>query len=126
MSILLGILGQWKYAVYGVLVAGLVLGGWTANGWRLEAAQAKIVRAELRNEVERRVRADADRLALAKEILEGEGKTIENTRVVKERIYVRIKDNAGCDLVGLSGVLNRTRAGLPPAADGPDPATATP
>jgi hypothetical protein len=55
---------MWAYAkaaIIVVLTISLFVGGWKANGWRLEAQAAEVLRLELRNELQRRVKSDADR-----------------------------------------------------------------
>ena len=102
------------------MVAGIV--AWQANGWRLEAAQTKIVRAELRHELERRVQSDADRLAMQRKLTQAESRMGTGVKIITKTIRENVKDNPDCDIDDpIAGMLNRARAG-----DLPSTATVTP
>lgn len=91
-----GLLANWRFAVYGLAVAGLLIAGWTANGWRIEAAQARGARLELRNEQQRRVQADADRLALQVKLSAAEARIGTGVRIVTRTIREYISDKPDC------------------------------
>lgn len=111
---------QWAFT--GLFVAGLILAGWTANGWRLRAAQAEGYRLELRNELQRRVMADAKRLTLQRQLETAQAQVVERVKVVKQTVVKYVAQNPACDLPDpVASQLQRLRAGndVPTAAGGP-------
>lgn len=123
---------MWHYAQWaftGLFVAGLILAGWTANGWRLRAAQAEGYRLELRNELQRRVAADAKRLALQRQLDAAQAQVIERVKVVKQTVTKYVERKPECDLNDAVALrLQQLRQGndVPPAPDEPaDAGTAT-
>lgn len=113
-----------KYALAGLFVASLIILGWTANGWRLKAAQADVARIELRNEIERRVKADADRLSLQVKLSEAEARIGTGVRIVTKTIRQYVHDEIDCRLHSpVSDGLRSLRAGELPLTT-PEPATA--
>lgn len=125
---------QWRWAVAGLLVAAGLILGWSANGWRLKAAQAADLRILLRNETERRVAADAARLTaqrlqkqadtlrleMQKRLTAAEARINARTRAAIKQVYVHVPDNRDCDLGDEPvGMLNRARAGLDPMPAAP-------
>jgi len=123
-----GLLANWRFAVYGLAVAGLLIAGWTANGWRIEAAQARGARLELRNEQQRRVKADADRLDLQVRLSAAEARIGTGVQVVTKTIRQYVHDEIDCRLASpVSDRLRDLRAGvLPTAAPGAVAARTTP
>jgi len=117
---------MWLYAKAAIIVCLsilLVMGGWKANGWRLEAHAAEVLRLELRAELERRVRADADRLSLQVKLSEAEAKIGTGVKIVTKSIREFIHDSAPCRISApVSDQLRQLRAGVMPAAT-PEPAT---
>lgn len=117
---------MWHYAQWaftGLFVAGLILAGWTANGWRLRAAQAEGYRLELRNELQRRVAADAKRLALQRQLETAQAQVIERVKIVKQTVTKYVPaPNPACDLPDpVASQLQRLRQGgddVPAAPDG--------
>ena len=102
-------------------VLGLVYAGWVANGWRLEAQDAKAARLELSHERERRVRADSERLRVQEALEAAAVKVVERVKVVKQTVTKYVPQNPECDLPDpVAGQLQRLRQGgdMPPAADG--------
>jgi hypothetical protein len=125
--LLAAILSQGRFAIYGLLAAGLVIGGWTANGWRLEAANARGLRAALQSEMAARVEADAARVALGMQLSEAEAAIITGTKVVREKVKTHVPASADCNIPdGFRLLLERARSGLPPAADPTPTAPAQP
>ncbi len=118
-----------KIAGVGLFVASLLILGWQANGWRIKAAQAEVARLELRNEIERRVKADADRLALQVQLSAKEAKIGAGVKVVTKTIREYIHDTVPCRISApVSNSLRALRAGetiLPPAPSQP-PAAGVP
>ena len=108
-----------KIAGAGLFVASLLILGWKANGWRIQAAQAEVARLVLRNEIERRVQADADRLALQVKLSDAEARIGTSVRIVTKTIKQYVKDVPDCRISGpVSDGLRALRAGetiLPPA-----------
>jgi hypothetical protein len=118
---------MWAYAkaaIAVVLFISLFVGGWKANGWRLEAQAAEVLRLELRNELQRRVKADADRLSLQVKLSEAEARIGTGVRIVTKTIKQYVKDAPDCRIAApVSNGLRDLRAGILPAA-APEPATA--
>ena len=56
----------------GLFCAALIILGWRVNGWRIQAAEAAVLHAELRHELERRVASDADRLAMQEKLTQAQ------------------------------------------------------
>ena len=113
-----------KAAIIVVLFISLFVGGWKANGWRLEAQAAEVLRLELRAELERRVRADADRLSLQVKLIEAEAKIGTGVKIVTKSIREFIHDKPDCRIAApVSNGLRDLRAGNMPTA-APEPAVA--
>lgn len=105
-------------------MASLIILGWEANGWRLKAKEAEGARLELRNEMQRRVKADADRLAMQVKLSEAEARIGTGVKIVTKTVKQYVKDSIDCRIASpVSDGLRSLRAGqLPTAA--PEPATA--
>lgn len=100
-----------------LIVAALLYGGWVANGWRIRAAEAAVLKVELRNELQRRVRADADRLALQVKLSEAEAKIGTGVKIVTKSIREFIHDTAPCRISSpVSDQLRQLRSGVMPTA----------
>jgi len=108
-----------------LIALALLYGGWAVNGWRLEAQAAEVLRLELRNELQRRVKADADRLALQVKLSDAEARIGTGVRIVTKTIKQYVKDVPDCRISGpVADGLRALRAGetiLPATA--PQPAT---
>ena len=113
-----------------LIVAALLYGGWVANGWRIRAAEAAVLKVELRNELQRRVRADADRLSLQVKLSEAEARIGTRVRIVTKTVRQYVKDVPDCRIHSpVSDGLRALRAGetiLPPAATQPANSRAAP
>lgn len=106
-----------KIAGAGLFVASLIILGWKANGWRIKAAEAEVARLELRDEIERRVKADADRLALQVKLSEAEARIGTGVKVVTKTIREYVHDTVPCRISApVSSGLRDLRAGIVPAA----------
>ena len=106
-----------KIAGAGLFVASLLILGWKANGWRIKAAEAEVARLELRDEIERRVKADADRLALQVKLSEAEARIGTGVKVVTKTIREYVHDTVPCRISApVSSGLRDLRAGNVPAA----------
>jgi len=106
-----------KAAIIVVLTISLFVGGWKANGWRLEAQAAEVLRLELRAELERRVKADADRLSLQVKLSDAEAKVGTGVKVVTKTIREYIHDAPDCRVSNpVSNGLRDLRAGVMPTA----------
>ena len=123
---LAAIFSQGRFALYGLLAAGLIIGGWMANGWRLEAAQARGLRQALQAEMKARVEADAARVALGLQLSEAEAAIGTGIKVIREKVRVHVPASADCNIPdGFRGLLERARNGdVSPGSD--DPATPGP
>jgi len=87
-----------RWSLFGVLLALLFILGWQANGWRTKAGQAEAYRIELRNELQRRVAADAKRLAIQRELDAAQAQVIERVKVVKQTVVKYVEAKPECDL----------------------------
>lgn len=106
-----------KIAGAGLFVASLILLGWKANGWRIKAAEAEVARLELRDEIERRVQADADRLALQVKLSKAEARIGTGVKVVTKTIREYVHDTVPCRISApVSSGLRDLRAGNMPTA----------
>jgi len=100
-----------------LIVAALLYGGWAANGWRIRAAEAAVLKHELRAELQRRVRADADRLSLQVKLSEAEARIGTGVRIVTKTVRQYVKDVPDCRIAApVSNSLRDLRAGVMPAA----------
>jgi len=120
-----------KVAIVVGLSILLIWGGWKANGWRIEAGQLQAAKHEIRAELERRVKADADRLALQVKLSEAEAKVGTGVKIVTKTIREYLHDKPDCRIsspIVIDG-LRRLRAGeavLPPAPTQPANSRAAP
>ena len=111
-----------------LIVAALLYGGWAANGWRIKAAQADVLKVELRNELQRRVKADADRLSLQVKLSEAEARIGTGVRIVTKTVREYVQDKPDCRIAApVSDGLRDLRAGnLPSPATQPAVGRAAP
>ena len=111
-----------------LIVAALLYGGWAANGWRIKAAQADVLKVELRNELQRRVKADADRLSLQVKLSEAEARIGTGVRIVTKTVREYVQDKPDCRIAApVSNGLRDLRAGnMPSPATQPASARASP
>jgi hypothetical protein len=108
----------------GLFVASLIILGWEAHDWRTKANLLEVAKLELRNEVERRVKADADRLSLQVKLSEAEARIGTGVRIVTKTIREYVQDKPDCRIAApVSNSLRDLRAGVMPTA-APEPATA--
>ena len=106
-----------KTAIIACLAILCVVGGFKVSEWRRDARQLEVAKLELRNELERRVRADADRLALQVELSETEAKIGTGVKVVTKTIREYIHDSAPCRITApVSDQLRDLRGGIMPTA----------
>lgn len=117
-----------KIAGMGLVAASLLILGWNVNGWRIRAAQAEVLQLELRNELQRRVRADADRLALQVKLSEAEARIGTGVRIVTKTVREYVQDKPDCRISSpVSNGLRDLRAGnMPSPATEPALARAAP
>lgn len=114
-----------KVAIVVGLSILLIWGGWKANGWRIDAGQLQAAKHEIRAELERRVKSDADRLALQVKLSAKEAKIGTSVKVVTKTIREYIHDQPDCRItspVVINGLRDLREGKLPTAA--PEPATA--
>lgn len=117
-------LGYLKAIGAGLFVASLIIFGFKVAEWRADAALLEVAKLELRNEVERRVKADADRLALQVELSVKEAEIGLGVKIVTKTIREYIHDTAPCRISApVSNSLRDLRAGVMPTA-APEPASA--
>lgn len=106
-----------KIVAAGLFVASLIVLGWVANGWRIKSAQAEVLQLELRNELQRRVRADADRLSLQVKLSEAEARIGTGVRIVTKTVREYVQDKPDCRISHpVSDSLRDLRAGDMPTA----------
>ena len=94
-----------KAAIIAVLSILLIVGGWKAATWRLEAQAAEALRLELRNELQRRVaeqvkvkQANDAHLAAETALQAKEAEIAKGVKTVKETVVKYVKANPDCDL----------------------------
>lgn len=127
---LTAILSQWRAAAYGLLAAALLIAGWTANGWRHDAAKLQDAKEALRTAQERMaaaqrmaIKADEERVTMGLQLTTAElalKEASSNAKTVIRTVYV--KSDPRCDLEpSIIRVLNGTRAagGILPDATAP-------
>lgn len=111
-----------RWSLVGGLLAIIFLLGWRASDWRTKAHQAEAYRLELRNEMQRRVAADAKRLALQRQLETAQAQVIERVKIVKQTVTKYVPaPNPACDLPDpVASQLQRLRTGddVPAAPDG--------
>jgi len=108
-----------KAAIIAALSIALIVGGWKAATWRLEAQAAEVLRLELRNELQRRVAeqvkaAAADKARLAAEVAlqAKEAAIANNVKTVKQTVIKYVEKNPDCDLPEpVASQLQRLREG---------------
>ena len=112
----------------GLFVASLIILGFKIATWRADAALLEVARLELRNEMQRRVKADADRLAAQIKLSAKEAKIGTSVKVVTKTIREYIHDTVPCRISApVSNSLRDLRAGImPPAATQPATGRAAP
>ena len=104
--------GHIKWALLGVLVASAIWAGWAVNGWRISAAHTEQYRLELRNELRRRVAADAARIRIQQELDATQARVVERVKIVKQTVTKYVQANSDCDLPQpVAGELQRLRSG---------------
>lgn len=109
-----------RWALIGILVAAAIWTGWAVNGWRISAAHTEQYRLELRNELRRRVAADAARIRLQQELDAAQARVVERVKIVKQTVTKYVQDNRDCDLPQpVARELHHLRAGELPAASSP-------
>ena len=101
----------------GLFVASLLILGWKAASWHHDSNLLKAARLELRNEVERRVKADADRLSLQVKLSAKEAKIGTSVKVVTKTVREYVQDKPDCRIAApVSDQLRDLRAGIMPTA----------
>jgi len=100
----------------GLFVASLIILGWKAHEWRTKANLLEVARLELRNEIERRVKADADRLSLQVKLSEAEARIGTGVRIVTKTVREYVQDKPDCRIAApVSNGLRDLRAGNMPS-----------
>ena len=107
-----------KIAGAGLFVASLIILGFKIATWRADAALLEVAKLELRNEIERRVKSDADRLALQVKLSAKEAKIGTSVKVVTKTIREYIHDQPDCRITSPAVIngLRDLRAGILPTA----------
>lgn len=108
-----------RWASIGTLIAFLVLSGWLANGWRLEAREAAKLRIERDNAIERERKVDLMRADLQSKLNKKEV-TVEKQYVEIVRNIPVYVDRSTCS-ISADGVrsLNRIRGVPQPSGKSP-------
>ena len=120
MTILASILSQWRFGLYGLIAAALLIAGWTVNGWRNDAlklndAKAAVREAQSRMAAAQRaaIQADEDRVSMGMKLSEAEATiltTNNQAKTIVRRVY--IQSDPRCDLEpSIIRVLAATRRG---------------
>jgi len=117
-------LGYLKAIGAGLFVASLIIFGFKVATWRADAALLEVARLELRNELQRRVKSDADKKTARDErdaaraqlselhLKNKEAEIVKNVKAVKETVVKYVKINPDCDLPEpVAGQLQKLREG---------------
>ena len=126
------LLANWRFGAYGLAVAGLLILGWTANGWRLKAQERDKLQAAYEAQIERTKVAEDARVRLSAQLSDMEGQTRLEIREIIKRVPVVVNNGPECALgVDAVRLLNRARGydvpGTAGGATSPAPApSATP
>lgn len=119
------LLSQWRAAIYGLAAAGLIIAGWTANGWRTEAREARMLKSEAAAERAARRASDEARAIAEAQLLDMQESVQIEVREVVKRVPVVVNNSPDCAL-GLDALrlLNQARGHDPlPATTGGDVAS---
>lgn len=125
---LTALLGQWRYAAYGLLVVAIFAFGWQVDTWRHNSQKLGDAQAALRAAIQNQIEADAARAAAEAKMALAQGKITVQTKEIIRRVRIVVHDRPGCDLDGSAiRLLNGARSGIvpPPAGDTSDGATTT-
>lgn len=112
MTILTALASNWKWGLYGLIAAALLIGGWQANGWRLKAREADRLAVALSNQIKRERASDQARILLSAQLADMEAQTrVEVSEIIKRvPVYVD-RGNCALSIVGVRA-LNQAR-GVP-------------
>ena len=117
MAFFASIAASWKYGVYGLLAAALLIGGWQANSWRHRAYEADRLESALILQRKATDLANAARAMIANELAQADTQTVETTREVVKKVKVYVPVNPDCNLSSnVIGMLNGARGIDMPAA----------
>ena len=81
-----------------LLVASLIIMGWKVKGWADDSSMLKVAKLELRNELQRRVKSDADRLSAQTRLAEATSHINTSVKTVQKTVIRYVKANPDCDL----------------------------
>ena len=131
MGILASILSQWRFGLYGLAAAALLIFGWTANGWRMDAAKLNDAKAALRTTQERMaqaqraaIKADEERATMGLKLTEAEAALLSTSTQAKVVIRRVVKTDPRCDIdAAVVRVMRNARSGNPEVPATPKPAT---
>jgi len=111
------LLASWKPIALGLLVAAVICAGWNVAKWKQRSDLLDAAKAEIRHQIERTARSDADRLALEVKIAGREDAVKQGAKIIKETVVEYVKDNRDCDVSEpVASQLQRARAGQLPTA----------
>ena len=127
MGILASILSQWRFGLYGLAAAALLIFGWTAAGWRNDSLKLDDAKAALRTTQERMaqaqraaIKADEERATMGMKLTEAEAALFSTSTQAKVVIRRVVQIDPRCDLEpSVIRVLNaaRRREPVPSTAD---------
>lgn len=131
MSILYAILSQWRMGLLGLAATGLLIGGWTINGWRNDASKLKDAQAALQSTQARMVaaqrasaKADDERATMGMKLSEIEAELLTSSNKAKQIVRVYVSKDPRCDLErSIVRVLRDARSDTPPVSPTPVPTT---
>ena len=99
-----------KIAGAGLFCAALIILGWRVNGWRIQAAEAAVLHAELRHELERRVASDAARLAVQEKLTQAQELLARKLGSTLKAIQDHAPKSPDCDVPDdVAGQLSKLR-----------------
>lgn len=129
MGILTSVLGQGRFALYGLAAAGLLILGWTVSGWRndslkLDDAKEAIRTAQARMAQAQRdaIKADEDRVTMGVKLTDAEEALRSNSTQAKVIIRRVVQSDSRCNLEpSVIRVLAAARRGGEQMPATPDP-----
>lgn len=91
-------LGYLKYAGAGLIAAALVIFGFKAATWRADALQLENAKIELRNQIERTVASDRERLAMQEKLTQAQELLARKLGTTLKAIQDHAPKSADCNV----------------------------
>jgi len=91
-------MGWAKYLGGGLAVLALIFMGWKAAGWRADAMQLESAKIELRNQIERTVASDRERLAVQEKLTQAQELLAKKLGTTLKAIQDHAPKSPDCDI----------------------------